>query len=221
LRYPDESDFPFAALAALADRARARCAALLEQPWATRPAVRTAAETFAGSPTPGHRASLADALQASGCEDRAVLGALAPDAGELRALVMAELLLGAEPGSLVRAHADKPTRLIRRYSGHAYIPMDAEQPGNEDFAIKARPHINAALRAVGLGSISNGPGRVGRGGGRSYYDLNLDLLDDWHTGLEVVREVLRKLGAPDGSRVAVSRRRETVEADLTQPLPRD
>jgi hypothetical protein len=47
------------------------------------------------------------------------------------------------------------------------------------------------------------------------------LTDDWHAGVELVREVLRMAGAPEGNTVEVRRRDETVTADLKPPLPRD
>lgn len=49
----------------------------------------------------------------------------------------------------------------------------------------------------------------------------LELIDDWHAGLELVREVPGRAGVPEGTTVEVRRRDATVTADLEQPLPRD
>jgi len=223
LREPDESEFPFAALGAALERARARCAALRDQHWAVQPEVQTALKTFASQPGTErqHRTALLDALQTAGCTDPAVLGALADDAGELRALVMAELLLGAEPGSLVRAHCDvEAPHPMRAYYAHAFVPVASDAP-RAGFASRLRPHLNAVLRAAGLGSISHGPARVGRVDGTDADDLPLELIEDWHAGLELVRRVLREAGAPEGTGVRVRRRGGTVTADLSQPIPRD
>ncbi|TDE60274.1 hypothetical protein E1295_00015 [Nonomuraea mesophila] len=220
-REPGDSDFPFAALAATVDRARARCAALREQPWAVAAPVQAAADTFGGHPSAAHRAGLIEALQAVGCVDRAVLGALAPDAGELRALVMAELLLGVEPGSLVRARSGlEAPRPLRHYYANAYLPVAQDAP-RKGLASQLKPRLNTALRAAGLGTTDSGPVRLGRHDGSSVDDLPLRLIDDWRAGLELVREVLRTAGAPEGSTVEVRRRGETVTANLEQPLPRD
>lgn len=105
-RDPQEPGFPFAALDALLERARAICSALPSQIWAARPDVHAAADAFADNPSSERRRALAAALRVAGCADASVLTALAPDAGPLRALVMTELLTGAEPCSLVRRHAD-------------------------------------------------------------------------------------------------------------------
>lgn len=221
MRDPDEPDFPFAALAELVDLARARCAAVREREWAAHASVQAAAETFAGDATAANRAALLGALGAAGCPDQAVLSALAPDAGDLRALVMTEMLLGSEPGSLVRAHAaaGPVPRPPRRYDGHAFIPVPEDNP-RDPFAQELKPRLNAALRAAGLGTVQNGPARIGRGE-RTFHDLNLHLLNDWHAALEVVRAVMLEAGAPAGSSVAVYRRGEHVEVKLDRPLPRD
>lgn len=220
MRHPDESDFPFAPLDALIDRARTVCAALLSQAWATQADVQTAAEAFAADPTSEHRQALADALHGAGCADAAVLAALAPDAGELRALVMTELLTGAEPCSVVRRRvgSDIP-KPLRRYSAHAYVPVASGAPRG-GFASNLKPHLNAALRTAGLGSTEDGPARVGRKG-HDFDDLPLEIIDDWRAGLELVREVLRTAGAPEGTTVEIQRRDETMTADLHQPLPHD
>ncbi len=218
-REPGNPGFPFAALAAAVDQARARCAELREHPWVA--SVQTEAEVFGGHPSAGHRAALAEALRAAGCADRSVLAALAPDAGELRALVMAELLLGAEPGSLVRARTGPETpRPLRQYYAHAYLPVAPRAP-RDGLASRLKPHLNAALRAAGLGTTQDGPARLGRRDGSTVDDLPIWLIDDWHAGLELVRELLRTAGAPEGTAVEVRRRGETVTADLEQPLPRD
>lgn len=219
LREPGDSEFPFAALAAAMDLARARCGALRQQSWAAEAPVQLAAETFGGHPSAAYRASLVDALRAAGCADRAVLDALAPDAGDLRALVMAELLLGVEPGSLVRARSGSETpRPPRRYNAHAYLPVPVDAP-REGVASRLKPHLNAALRAAGLGTTGYGPAQLG--GEHPAHGLPIELLDDWRAGLELVREVLRTSGAPENSTVEVRRRGEVVRADLEQSLPTD
>ncbi|GAA1090510.1 hypothetical protein [Nocardiopsis composta] len=221
-REPGSPDFPFAALDALVDRARARCAALRERPWAEEAAVRAAAEAFALAPSAAHRADLVGGLLAAGCADRAVLGALAPEAGRLRALVMAELLLGAEPGSLVRARAgSEAPRPLRRYYARAYLPVASAQAPRDGLASRLKPRLNAALRAAGAGSTEDGPSRHGSLDGRSFDCVPLELIGDWRAGVEVVREVLRAAGAPGHSTVEVRRRGEVVTVGLDQPLPGD
>lgn len=134
---------------------------------------------------------------------------------------MAELLLGAEPGDLVRARCGPVPRPLRRYHGHAYLPVASPGVPREGLASRLKPRLNAALRAAGLGTTGTGPARVVRLDGGAVDDLPLLLIDAWRAGLEVVRGVLRGAGAPEGSTVQVSRRRETVTAGLEGPLPRD
>lgn len=98
------------------------------------------------------------------------------------------------------------------------MASDAPRDG---LASRLKPRLNAALRAAGLGTTQHGPARVGRLDGSSVDDLPLELVDDWRTGLELVREVLRTAGVPKGSTVEVRRRGETLTADLEEPLPHD
>src|SRR5690606_20713862 len=169
-----------------------------------------------------HRADLVGGLLAAGCADRAVLGALAPEAGRLRALVMAELLLGAEPGSLVRARAgSEAPRPLRRYYARAYLPVASAQAPRDGLASRLKPRLNAALRAAGAGSTEDGPSRHGSLDGRSFDCVPLELIGDWRAGVEVVREGVRAAGAPGHSTVEVRRRGEVVTVGLDQPLPGD
>ncbi|QHF96354.1 hypothetical protein DEH18_23730 [Streptomyces sp. NHF165] len=144
LRSPEYPDFPFDALAATVEQARLRCAETARQPWAAAEAVRAAAHAFGRDGTAARRAELRAAVRDRGCTDAAVLDALAPEAGTLRALVMTELLLGVEPGVLLRAHRPgaAPAAVVRR---------------------TARPAGAAARRTAARGSQRAPPtGRFGR-----------------------------------------------------------
>ncbi|MGW4247747.1 hypothetical protein [Nocardia sp. NPDC004722] len=220
MRDREHDEFPFAALASAVERARSRCAMVREQPWARHPGVGAAAETFAADPTDPHRTALLTALHDAECADPAVLSALSADADELRALVMTELLLGLEPGRLVRTHS-RPTPPPRRYHARVLLPVPSGDAPREGLAATLKPHLNAALRTAGLGSTRHGPARVGRLDGTYVDELPLLLLDDWQAATDVTRDVLLAADLPPGSSLQVTRRGETVDIPLRPDTPID
>ncbi|MVU78830.1 hypothetical protein GPX89_16450 [Nocardia sp. ET3-3] len=209
MRYPDNDEFPFAALDAALDLARSYCASMLEEPWSTRPEVEAAAETFAADPTAAHRAALHTALHTAGCDADSVLEALDPDAGELRALIMTELLLGLEPHTLPHNRSGDAPPPPQRFHAHVSLPVASAEAPREGPASDLKPHLNAALRAAGVGSTKNGPARLGRSDGTWVDDLPLIVIDDWRRAVEVIREVLRTAEIPAGSSIEVTHDGET------------
>lgn len=214
MRDPDDPEFPFAALATAVDRARARCAAVRDQPWSSHPEVEAAARSFAADPTAAHRTALTTALHTAGCTDRSVLSALSPGAGELRALVMTELLLGVDPHTLPRTRSGHAAPPPRRYHAHAYLPVSSSEAPRNGPASQLKPLLNAALRAAGLGTTKHGPARVGRRDGSWVDDLPLTVIDDWRAAIEVIRDVLLTAEAPAGSSIEITRHGETVVVPL-------
>lgn len=205
LRSPEYPDFPFDALAATVEQARLRCAETARQPWAAAEAVRAAAHAFGRDGTAARRAELRAAVRDRGCTDAAVLNALAPEAGTLRALVMTELLLGVEPGVLLRAHTGPAPRPLRSYGARLVLP--AQQRGGPPLAA-----LNERLRRAGSGGVTHGPARYHLSDGTWREEIDLRLLDDWRTGIEQAREVVRECGTH--AEVTVRRRGEALTLHL-------
>ncbi|MBO8195446.1 hypothetical protein ITI46_27920 [Streptomyces oryzae] len=186
LRSPDHAEFPFAALAETLERARLRCSGVSRRTWAANETVRAAAEAFAREASAAQRARLLTEVRARGCTDQAVLKALAPEAGPMRALAMTELVLGVEPGTLIRHHAGPAPRPLRSYTARLTLPDHLPAASLID-------PLNSGLRRTGTGSVTDGPTRIHRAAGDGVWreEIVLHLLEDWQPGLEQAGRVLR------------------------------
>ncbi|GAA1223557.1 hypothetical protein GCM10009665_12300 [Kitasatospora nipponensis] len=251
-RDPFEGDFPFEALAEAVRRAEQRCAQVADRPWARVAGVRAAAEavaraavaavtetetaqTVAGRPDGGAAVSsgvdeglraalrgLAVALEEADGVDRAVLAAVADRAQPLRGLVMAELVLGAEPGTLLRAVAARgalPEPMLH-YWITVTVPVAPGRGAGDGDAVGAGPgdavavdagaapgpgwaddlawRLNAELRAAGLGSGGQHH-RLLHQDGSVVESITLDISGDFTAAFALARAVLREAGAPAGS----------------------
>nr|BFE32315.1 hypothetical protein GCM10010200_045660 [Actinomadura rugatobispora] len=206
LRAPDSDDFPFAAWAALLDRARHALAAVAADPALQDAAVRSALQRC--STARGHHdlVPLARALRTAGFAQPVLLRALEDPVSRAESCWAIEALAGLDQGSLVK-----------RWFGRSLLATARFWELTLTLAVEGRPQAHArtvaadlsdALKQAGLGraEIGGGTFRQAPGGGSVAEKVMIEVTvrDDLDRGASLVHETLRRHDATDTATLARS-----------------
>lgn len=168
--------------------------------------------------------ALAEALTAAGCQNTMILQALRPDAPRVHSCWVLELLLQEPPGTLIRKHCARKVpkkRVSHRFEiSYPGFPVRPRlMPDHPRIAMTAeldallRQHASGRAEAVGCDSTYSPDGRTLL---EETTIIACRVADDPEAGIRIIREVLRKHGAPEGTRL-----RQTAREEREIPLELD
>jgi hypothetical protein len=224
LRTAENDEFPFRPLRQIVEEAKRTCARAVQPSWLqwNRGAVADLARQVFESGDLGGIPVLADALEESGCQHPAILAACRPPVEPARACWVVEVLLGEEPGRLVKRHFGPARRGMR-----TLYRLDIDVPVRTrtftlppESYLRIAESLDRALAEAGLGGAS-------MSGTSTTYDqrqqpveeterLSVAIRGDLEHGVRIIREVLVRNQAPEGTSI-----RLTAPEQRTIPLRPD
>ncbi|MER6945845.1 hypothetical protein ABT294_17615 [Nonomuraea sp. NPDC000554] len=194
LRTPDSADFPFAAWAALLDRARQILATATADPSLDDPAVRAALRRCTATRGYAHLAPLAEALRAAGGAQPVLLRALDEPVSRAESCWAVEVLAGLPQGALVkRWFGLSPLSTARSWELSLTLAIEGRAAEHSRVLTS---DLAGALKEAGLGGaeIAGGSSRRAADGTSVDVSTAVDVLvrDDLARGVSLISEILRR-----------------------------
>jgi hypothetical protein len=189
---PDNNSFPFAALNQALANARSSCAQIVRPEWLrwNDGTVPRLARKIYDVADLGMVPILADALEEAGCTHTAILEPCRSASDPARACWIIELLLDLEPGSCIRRYFGPTARRVRQLFR---------------FEITMPSTVNDYQHILELNESLDALGHVWLAAGGDETTLGVRIWNNREEGIRIIRDVLRRLGAPAGTTITGAR----------------
>lgn len=217
-RAPAHPKFPFELWNRLLAELREQYQAIVDPNWleAAEGQAGKLARALAESKEFSQLPALVKALAAAGCENAAILNGLSAGASPVNSCWVLELLLGEPPGTLIRKHCGrkpKGKRVAHRfeitYPGFPVRPrLLPDQPRLDmtaDLNTQLRQRVSGRAEAIGCDSTYSPDGRTLL---EESVIIACRAVNDAEEAIRIIREVLRKHGAPEGTRLRQTAREQ-------------